>query len=883
MGEGVGSGRMPACLLMLLLGIWAAPAGAELTVSGQAVKIHIEQDLLRLRRELRAGNPAPQLMEIPAQHLSKVLPQDMREMQSLLRSYDEAGRSYLTLTLGLKDSPNPRLQEYVARVMQLLQIPEEEKGSIVAKLMASRPQPDQPQAQREFVLRMARLRELTDRTAHALDVPGLPDQKDAIVATTAKPVAQVVLAPAHTPAETMVEELRRDPEAETAEVVQLSGSDGKPREAVRVVFRDGSSRLETPDARLSIAHSKDGRTVLMRDDALGSYQHLQDGKEIVSWDRDPATGEFTGAFHGRSFQAAPEALLLPTSDGQTLLVAMSAGPKAPPVVVQWLSASGQEWRRLPGDIGALYKIANGKGSHLEVRLNPEALQQGMKQGHVDLSAVPEEVVPPETAEAFARLLEALPRIWPVYKEKPLAAFIADRKLNYILPDDVRITALVTDGKEGRKTEAYIFIGETVFLAVFDPAFRNCEMFTTNTAKQLTKGQIEFEARARWWWDGEAWNNIYFRSFEVKKFSWRDKFRAGTKGALDGLRKPVSLVFEVVTAPVQTALYGLESLIWMSAGTIGKTIDRESFRSQLLMLSAEYTARQGDLHRVLGQGLSSEAEVLAVYRAGSKHMTRAGKELLEGYLNEEVRKERRKAQGKLYVLNQDAPVTNRDRAYAAAQQFGLKNLAGRYFAHGKESFSRGDRTGTVGNYLAGGLVIGGESYLTSFGTGLATQHLKAFMLAKATGLTSTQLAAAMKNHEALSRGVKGIELTAREQQAVNWLKTAQKVQSIYYGALGTFETTQMIVDGMDTLADPGRLFDRAQAGEKFDAAYAKLSKKLFRAGVDLVQKKGGDTVITKEKRERFWKDYGDIIRRMQARRKDGKEVVAKIDETVESLR
>lgn len=571
---------------------------------------------------------------------------------------------------------------------------------------------------------------------------------------------------------------------------------GRKRSGFYVVFADGSKRYESDDGYVEVT-SKDGKTVVRQNAKTGSYSRTVDGKVLVEWAKDPKTGETKGRFLARSFAAAASETIILSPDGSTLIIASGFDKKGQPVVARWFSAA-ERGVMLPGLGRARWHSDDGK-PHKDVVLEPSVLKGPADGKPLDLTKIPADILDPAYAGAYGRFLSDLPQFGKLFEfsmrgheetEKSgartttrrqwvEAVFIRDGQLNVVLGEKTSFSGdikkdvppnfgwrLVADLEPDGTLKVFQFANDSVFMMKFDKAWQKCDFFTENAEAKVSEGRSAFDLRSRYEKKGGRWERTENIPVEMRGWTTWDSVKAVGSGTLEGLGTGVGVVF----SPLQTALYGIEGSIWLAGGAIGG-----GETGQFAKVSGVYTLRQAKFNQWLGSGVDGKEQILDAYAQAQGVVEPQHKKLLEDFLDGEIDKQRKKTYGELYKFHRDDPITYDQRAYMAAQVFGLSNMAGQYFEAGKESWSSGSKLTGAAQYAAGAFVIGGEAYVEGFGFGLAAQPVKAFAAGSRFGLTAEQVAKASGKYALMQRGAKGVEMTSAELRAAKYLKAVNTAE------------------------------------------------------------------------------------------------------------
>ena len=487
-------------------------------------------------------------------------------------------------------------------------------------------------------------------------------------------------------------------------------------------------------------------------------------------------------------------MMIVTPDGQKLLIAkgLKGGQAGRGPVVRLQG----ERLYLPGALGSFKTWARNRG----ILLDPALLKASVGAAP-DLSGIPENYLDKPVRQAFENFLRDLPQFGALWensmKQETLkyssggkeitqnswveAFYIRDRQLTLVFgkgvsvageaqprpnSTDNRIVAVVDQGKGGAALKAFLFMGTSTFQWKFNPAYDRMEDFRADAEAQSSKGEVAFVLSRKYARTGQRWEITENHPVQIKQWGKWDTVKAYGSGALAGVGDAVGVVF----SPFQTALYGIEGTVWLAGGALVSAADRENGAAGFAKVAGVYTLRQAKFNEWLGQGTKGQAQILETYGDARGVLNEVTRKDLDNFLDGEIEKNRSRRYGDLWRFHRDDPITYQDRAYMAAQVFGLSNMPGQFFEAGAESWQKGEKTAAVLNYAAGGFVIAGEAYVEGLGFGLAAAPFKVAAVSARTGVAAEQVTAAM-----VKAGTKGVQLTAAEARAVTAMKWINRAE------------------------------------------------------------------------------------------------------------
>ena len=576
---------------------------------------------------------------------------------------------------------------------------------------------------------------------------------------------------------------------------------GAAKPGFYMTFKDGSKRYEARDGSSALV-SKDGLSRVEQNPAAGSYRQTAKAgpdapeTEVMAWARGK-DGVVRGRFHGRAFEAAADEQIVVSPDGQRLFIAKGFGKDGKPAVRRWLGADGERGRMLADGLGTSVLHMEDGRLRRDIFLEPAAVKKATGEVLDLSSAAPDLDV--ERGRKLAQFMNDLPKFGLLFANAMNgvtntdrgatrsnwieSASIRDGRLTLVLGEKLdlpqhkgtpsypdRVTAEVeTDGR----VKVFLFSPHTTFMWTFDAGQNHCDQFNPDVEKGQA-GQTAFVLSRKYERRGEQWVMTENHPIQLKEWTSADTLKAIGSGTL----QTVGAAGEVVFSPFQSAHHYLHSGLVEGMSALADVHNFGAF-------DGVYSRRQSTFNKWAGAGLDSPAEIQAAYADGMKAAGGPDKQKeIKNFLDGVVDDQRRARYGELYRFHQDDPVTDQDRAYAAATKFGLSNLAGNYFEAGKDSFAQGNKWSGVGNYAIGAFAVGGQMYVQGFGFGAAAQGLKVMAAGARTGLTMEQVAAAAQRAALLEKGVAGVAgLSKAEATAVGMMKTMSRAETALFVAPG----------------------------------------------------------------------------------------------------
>ena len=579
--------------------------------------------------------------------------------------------------------------------------------------------------------------------------------------------------------------------------------EGAPRVGVSVTYKDNSTRYESMDGLYSIATSADSRTVTTQDKAAGTYRKTLDGKEVFAWRQDRGTGKIHGKFQGTDFEAAWGEMMTFSSDEQIMFVAKGLDAQGKPILDRWYGFR-ERGVFLPGNLGTVRYTWKEKGNHTEVTLDHGAVKRIMSGEKIDLSAIPAGVVSPAYLERYIGWFRELPQLGKLYEnslfERTTSSSHDDpgqKQSNWV--DSLKIVDGRMEVSLGQKStgagnivdhlvaavepeggkaplKVYEFVGNSTFMWQFDEDGNSCQHFTLN-AEASQEGKTAFDANA--WYDKVNGRWVKKASIPYEMRGWAggfwgaDTWKTAGMAGLQSVGEGAGALF----SPFQLALNEVLADTWEKGGAIGNLFSPDHDASAFAQVTAVYTRRQAKINEWLGYGanLAEKNEekrdrhiMEAFAEARSRLNENTGRDF-NNFLNGEIDAMRRKNLGELYKFHQDDAITDKDRAYMAAQTFGLANMPAEYFKQGRDEFGRGHEVWGGIKYLAGGFIVGGEAYVSGVGFGMAANAIKFAAVGSRLGLTAEEVAAAVK---ASAQGAKLEGVAGEAARAIKIINRAE---------------------------------------------------------------------------------------------------------------
>ncbi|MBI3299339.1 MAG: HEAT repeat domain-containing protein [Elusimicrobia bacterium] len=564
-----------------------------------------------------------------------------------------------------------------------------------------------------------------------------------------------------------------------------TGPDGVRRRGLGTQSANGAYRFESPDGfYVMIAPDGSAETgnvntgarvhadtkfTTVYDPFTKSLQRTPRGEKDsdVSWEQSSYFTGILGSYHGRSFMRPAGEYPILQADGSLIFYRDQEG--GPPVMTGWLERSVAEGGK--EEFHSYESLGGGFGyvrDEKHVILTPQTLQ-AVREGRLDLSAIPQSLVPDSQRSAFEGAIRAAASMTPELD----AAFRGDRRVSKqgverysvqnaeIFYDEkdhaYRLRISVARGSEDGNTppsvsqfvvvpsqlgRTSVFVsrdGQNPLVYRFDPAFER--VWRQEVSKQeWANGRMRFvDTQARSVVDGR----------------WSDWRGAGGNpppeepGALEKGMGYIGTGAEVIFSPVQTVLYGIlaESQFLISdaaelANLVG--VDGANEAADFFRANGIYTVSQAKFVRwgVGGEEADYQQRVYQLARANMRQGTRS---MLDASMSHEFRLAQEKIYGEAAFLYrpgfEEQSNTMEARAAQAGGIFGAGNTAGAFIRDGEKDWERGDVWGAALNYAAGGGFIIGEGYVTGFGFGVMATPLKvgAAGLVGARGVTAVERA------------------------------------------------------------------------------------------------------------------------------------------------